>query len=189
MKAHFICIILILAILSSPAWAGCGKWVVRYAETDFLEDPIFDEAVASSTGSSATLNPDGSARVNQPENSTQNSTAAGNETAEVVPDLNGRWHLTLNAVNGSRAIDLILIQTGERLQGYGTLEQGASDMPATATGSLSSEAVSLDVRLSQQKKEFRLEMAVVEDDMQGSYGLYIDGDLADSGGVTGRRSS
>ena len=37
---------------------GCGKWVIR-DNTDFLKDPIFDDAVASSTGSSANINPDG----------------------------------------------------------------------------------------------------------------------------------
>ena len=38
---------LILIILASPAWAGCGKWVIR-DNTDFLADPLFDEAMDSS---------------------------------------------------------------------------------------------------------------------------------------------
>lgn len=190
MKSELIiCAILITSLLCSPAWAGCGKWVVRYAETDFLEDDIFDEAVASSTGSSATLNPDGTPRVNQSENSTE--VPSGNETAEEaapLPDLNGKWLLTLNAVNNSSSIDLILIQSGDRVQGYGSLQEGASVMPATITGSLSSEAVSLDVKVSQQKKDIHLDMTIAESSMQGSYTLYIDGEPGQSGSTSARRS-
>lgn len=190
MKSELIiCAILITSLLCSPAWAGCGKWVVRYAETDFLEDDIFDEAVASSTGSSATLNPDGTPRVNQSENSTE--VPSGNETAEEaapLPDLNGKWLLTLNAVNNSSSIDLILIQSGDRVQGYGSLQEGASVMPATITGSLSSEAVSLDVKVSQQKKDIHLDMTIAESSMQGSYTLYIDGEPGQSGSANARRS-
>lgn len=190
MKSELIiCAILITSLLCSPAWAGCGKWVVRYAETDFLEDDIFDEAVASSTGSSATLNPDGTARANQSENSTE--VPSGNETAEEaapLPDLNGKWLLTLNAVNNSSSIDLILIQSGDRVQGYGSLQEGASVMPATITGSLSSEAVSLDVKVSQPKKDIHLDMTIAESSMQGSYTLYIDGEPGQSGSTSARRS-
>lgn len=190
MKSELIiCAILITSLLCSPAWAGCGKWVVRYAETDFLEDDIFDEAVASSTGSSATLNPDGTPRVNQSENSTE--VPSGNETAEEaapLPDLNGKWLLTLNAVNNSSSIDLILIQSGDRVQGYGSLQEGTSVMPATITGSLSSEAVSLDVKVSQPKKDIHLDMTIAESSMQGSYTLYIDGEPGQSGSTSARRS-
>lgn len=190
MKSELIiCAILITSLLCSPAWAGCGKWVVRYAETDFLEDDIFNEAVASSTGSSATLNPDGTARANQSENSTE--VPSGNETAEEaapLPDLNGKWLLTLNAVNNSSSIDLILIQSGDRVQGYGSLQEGASVMPATITGSLSSEAVSLDVKVSQPKKDIHLDMTIAESSMQGSYTLYIDGEPGQSGSTSAKRS-
>ena len=196
MKSELIiCAILITSLLCSPAWAGCGKWVVRYAETDFLEDDIFDEAVASSTGSSATLNPDGTPRANQSENSTEVPSAgireAGNETAEdaaPLPDLNGKWLLTLNAVNNSSSIDLILIQSGDRVQGYGSLQEGASVMPATITGSVSSEAVRLDVKVIQPKKDIHLDMTIAESSMQGSYALYIDGEPGQSGSANARRS-
>lgn len=62
MKIHSIlCLILITALLARPAWAGCGRWVIR-DNGDYLSDPDFDQAVASSTGSAATLNPDGTVR-------------------------------------------------------------------------------------------------------------------------------
>ncbi len=65
MKSQLIvCMVLILAMLASSASGagGCGKWVIR-DNTDFLKDPMFDDAVASSTGSSATVNPDGTAKA------------------------------------------------------------------------------------------------------------------------------
>ncbi len=78
--------------------------------------------------------------------------------------------------NKGIAIDLILIQTGERLQGYGTLIEGGSDIPATATGSISDDSISLDVKLVQQKKDYRLDMALVNSKLEGSYELYADGE-------------
>ena len=76
MKSQLIvCMVLILAMLTSPAYAGCGKWVIR-DNTDFLKDPIFDDAVASSTGSSATVNPDGTAKAKN--ETVENSEKAAN---------------------------------------------------------------------------------------------------------------
>ena len=62
MKSHLVlCIVLIVALIANPAWAGCGTWVVRNGIESFF-DPAFDQAAASSTGSSATLNPDSTAK-------------------------------------------------------------------------------------------------------------------------------
>ncbi|HNX39922.1 MAG TPA: hypothetical protein PKK11_05010 [Methanothrix sp.] len=205
MKPQFIiCVTSILALvavlLAGPAWAGCGKWVIR-DNTDFLTDPIFDEAVASSTGSSATANSDGSAvdsGSREKKNATESTDAApnGGETAgsatlaeQAIPDINGKWSVTLEAGGAKKAIDLILIQNKDRLQGYGTLEEGSSDTPATATGSVSDEAVSLIVKVSQSKKDYHLEMALADDDMQGSYELFSEQDLAESGNATASRSN
>jgi len=51
-----LCAALIVAMLAYQASAGCGRWVIR-ENTDYLQDPIFDEAVASSTGPSSTVKP------------------------------------------------------------------------------------------------------------------------------------
>jgi len=51
-----LCAALIVAMLAYQASAGCGRWVIRES-TDYLQDPIFDEAVASSTGPSSTVKP------------------------------------------------------------------------------------------------------------------------------------
>ncbi|OYV07684.1 MAG: lipoprotein, partial [Methanosaeta sp. ASP1-2] len=83
MKTQLIvCAVLILSVLASPAYAGCGKWVIR-DNTDYLEDPMFDDAVASSTGSSATANADGATIVNN-ETDEKSQKASTNNTAAVV---------------------------------------------------------------------------------------------------------
>lgn len=191
MKSQLIvCMAMILAMLASPAYAGCGKWVIR-DNTDFLKDPIFDDAVASSTGSSATVNPDGSAKA-------KNETAEESEKAEAVVkktpivDLDGKWKILLEKSPAEqdtrKAINLILIQTGDRLQGYGTFLEAGSDTPATATGIISDEGISLDVKLVRQQKDYRLDMALVSSKLEGSYELYEMETLAEKGNATGSRS-
>ena len=188
MKSQLIvCMVLILAILTYPAFAGCGKWVIR-DNTDFLKDPIFDDAVASSTGSSATLNPDGTAKA-------KNETVENSEKAAITEkkaptiDLAGKWKVRLVKSSAEQnTIDLILIQAGDRLQGYATLLEGGSDIPATATGSISDEGISLDVRLTSQKKDYRLDMALVSSELEGSYELYEMEKLEENGNATASRS-
>ncbi|MFZ3147969.1 MAG: hypothetical protein WA137_02915 [Methanothrix sp.] len=193
MKSQLIvCMVLILSILASPAYAGCGKWVIR-DNTDFLEDPIFDDAVASSTGDSATVNADGTtiAKNETVENSEKEATntVIAEKKAPTI-DLAGKWRVMLEKSTAEQdTIDLILIQTGDRLQGYGTLLEGGSDIPATATGSVSDEGISLDVKLIQQKKDYRLDMALVESELEGSYELYEMEKLAENGNATASRSN
>jgi len=197
LKTHLvICTVLIMALLACPAWAGCGKWVVR-DNTDFLTDPLFDEAVASSTGASATLNPDGTAKQSiETENSSAATKSANTATVEKkdpVMDLGGKWSVRLEAANAEQskgsALDLILIQTGERLQGYGTLVNGESDIPATATGSITKDSISLDVKLVKQKMDYRLDLALVNNKMEGNYELYESQKLEEDGNATASRSA
>jgi len=185
-----------MALLVCPAWAGCGKWVVR-DNTDFLTDPLFDEAVASSTGTSATLNPDGTAKQSiETENSsaaTKSANTAAVEKKDPVMDLGGKWSVRLEAANAEKskgsALDLILIQTGERLQGYGTLIDGGSDIPATATGSITKDSISLDVKLVLQKMDYKLDLALVNNRMEGNYELYESQKLEEDGNATASRSA
>ncbi len=192
MKSQLIiCMVLILTMLTSSAYAGCGRWVIR-DNTDFLKDPIFDEAVASSTGSSATVNADGTpkAKNDTSENEATENVAIQKKSPAV--DLAGKWKVLLEKSpekkDSGKTIDLILIQNGERLQGYGTLLEEASDTPATATGSISGEGISLDVKLVQQKKDYKLDMALVKGNLQGIYELYEMEALAENGNVTASRS-
>jgi len=190
-----VCMVLILAMLACPAYAGCGKWVIR-DNTDFLKDSIFDDAVASSTGSSATVNPDGTAKAKNEtaENSEKGATntVIAEKKAPTI-DLAGKWKVRLEKSpaeqNAGKAIELILIQTGDRLQGYGTLLEEGLDSPATATGSISDEGISLDVKLIPQKKDYRLDLALVKSKLEGSYELYEMEKLEENGNATASRSS
>jgi hypothetical protein len=202
LKTHLVlCTVLIMALLAYPAWAagGCGKWVVR-DNTDFLTDPLFDQAVASSTGASATLNPDGTEKQSTEKAETENksvtpivSSAVAAEKKNPAIDLGGKWKVKLEKgtpeLTSGMALDLILIQTGERLQGYGTLIDGGMDVPATATGSISEGSVSLDVKLVKQKKDYKLDLALVNNKMEGNYELYESEKLAEDGNATASRSA
>ena len=198
MKSQLIvCITLILSLLASPAFGGCGKWVVR-DNTDFLTDPVFDQAVASSTGSNATVNSDGTpiakneTKEADTTESTSSTTANKNEADAI--DLSGKWRI--NLVNGQgaeqnagKALDLILIQTGDRLQGYGTILEDGIDIPATATGTISEDGINLDVKMTQQKKDYRLDMSLVKSELEGSYELYDMETLSENGNATASRSN
>ena len=193
-----ICVALTLALLAAPAFAGCGKWVVR-DNTDFLKDDIFDDAVASSTGSSATVSSDGTpiARNDtKAENMTAVSGASKSTTQSTKKaaaiDLAGTWKVSLESgeadPGAERNMNLILIQSGDRLQGYGTIIEDGADIPATATGTISQDGISLDVKLTQQKKDYRLDMALVKSELLGSYELYETEMLKENGNATASRS-
>jgi len=210
LKIHSVlCLALVIALLASPAWAGCGRWVIR-DDTDYLSDPDFDQAVASSTGAAATLNPDGTikessekdaanekAQNEKPDERAIQKEAEIKENAaskeENIADLGGEWRVLLEMkIDGQdkqNALDLILIQTRDRLQGYGTILEGGADLPATATGSISDDSVSLIVSLVEQKKEYQLDLAVIEGGLKGIYELYESEKLAGRGNATASRLS
>lgn len=194
-----ICVALTLALLAAPAFAGCGKWVVR-DNTDFLKDDVFDDAVASSTGSSATVSSDGTPiarNETKAENMTAVSSASSSSTTQSTKkaaaiDLAGTWKVSLESgeadQGAERNMNLILIQSGDRLQGYGTIIEDGADIPATATGTISQDGISLDVKLTQQKKDYRLDMALVKSELLGSYELYETEMLMENGNATASRS-
>ena len=191
MKSQLIvCTVLILAMLACPAFAGCGKWVIR-DNTDFLKDPIFDDAVASSTGSSVAVNSDSTPKEAKNETVENGGKAAIAEKEAPTIDLAGKWKVMLDEdlleSKMESALDLILIQSGDRLQGYGTLVEKGADIPATATGSISEDGISLDVKLTKQKKDYRLDLAQINSTLEGSYELYEEENLAEKGNVTAKR--
>ena len=204
MKIHSIlCLALAIAFLASPAWAGCGKWVVRENPNyDYLSDADFDQAVASSTGAAATLNSDGTTKESSDED-LELEKAQKEEEEELkkndvpkedpIPDLGGEWRILLDMkIDGQdkqKMLDLILIQTTDRLQGYGTLIEEGADLPATATGSISDDSVSLIVSLVEQKKQYKLNLAIAKDGLKGIYELSMNEKLAGSGNATASRSS
>lgn len=187
MKAKIALFTLLVAgLLVSQASAGCGKWVVRET-TDYLKDPLFDDAVAASTGSSATMSADGAINQSQEANKTDAVKPEAAKKEESVADLAGKWKVILQQ-EPKTYMDLILIQSGDRLQGYGTLEENGADIPATAMGSISKDAVSLDVKLNKQKQDYNLDLILTNSGLEGSYELYDDNKLSGSGNVTATKS-
>lgn len=180
---------LILIILASPAWAGCGRWVVR-DNTDFLADPLFDAAMESSTGINDSA-ASGEEAANQTENSsTSPAPEAIVQKKDPIIDLAGKWRMSLigGGTESAKIMDIILIQSGDRLQGYGTILDGDSDYLATATGAVSEDEISLQVKVSSQQKDYRLDLVHENDRLQGSYQLYQAERLAGSGNATASRS-
>ena len=180
---------LILIILASPAWAGCGRWVVR-DNTDFLADPLFDAAMESSTGINDSA-ASGEEAANQTENSsTSPAPEAIVQKKDPIIDLAGKWRMSLigGGTESAKIMDIILIQSGDRLQGYGTILDGDSDYLATATGAVSEDEISLQVKVSSQQKDYRLDLVHEDGRLQGSYALYQAERLAESGNATARRS-
>ena len=182
---------LILVILASPAWAGCGRWVVR-DNTDFLADPLFDAAMESSTG----INDSDGPQESQPAaNQTENSSTAAASVSVVqkedpIIDLAGKWRMSLigGGTESAKIMDIILIQSGDRLQGYGSIADGDSDVLATATGAVSEDEINLEVKVNSQQKDYRLDLVHEDGRMQGSYALYQAERLAESGNATASRS-
>ena len=210
-----ICLVLIAALLTSPAWASCGTWIIR-GNTEYHYDAEYENAVKSSTGHAAAQNPDSTPKEeanDQADENTSQIDAASNETAsankedpvsveplinepeikEPVVDLKGDWKVILNTVadgqNMQEALDLILIQTNDRLQGYGNVLRKGTDIPVTATGHISSnDSISLNVKQVEQDRDYMLDLAIIEDRMEGSYKIYQDGGLAGSGNITASKS-
>jgi hypothetical protein len=186
---------MIIAVPVYQASAGCGRWVVRET-TDYLTDPLFDEEVKASTGPNASVNAESSAKQsNEIEKKTDDAAKTNAKTAltkKPAIDLAGKWRIYLemdrSVQDSGNSLDLILIQSGERLQGYGTVVEKGTDIPATATGSISKDTISLDIKLTPQKKDYRLVMDLVGNTLNGYYELYEADKLAEKGNATAQRS-
>lgn len=216
MKIHpIICLVLIAALLTIPAWASCGTWIIR-GNTEYHYDAEYENAVKSSTGHAAALKSGSTSKEEANDQADVNASqmdAASNETAkapkedplptetvineqeikEPVVDLKGDWKVILNTVidgqNTQEALDLILIQTNDRLQGYGNVLKKGTDIPVTATGHIASnDSISLNVKQVEQDRDYRLDLAIIEERMEGSYKIYQDGSLAGSGNITASKS-
>ncbi|MGB4653512.1 hypothetical protein [Methanothrix sp.] len=207
---------LIAALLSSPAGASCGTWIIR-GNTEYHYDAEYERAVISSTGHSAALNSNGEEGATKPNNppdgdasrtegaSNESAKASKEEAAPVkaakeavakedpVVDLKGDWKVFLDAVidgqNRQDILDLILIQTKDRLQGYGNIHQKGINIPVTATGRIASnDSISLNVKQVEENKDYRLDLALAGERMEGSYKIYQDGTQAGGGNITASRS-
>jgi hypothetical protein len=194
MKIQMLMLIfLILFLLSFQASAGCGKWVIR-DNTDFLADPTFDEAVKSSTGNSASVKDENTTTDQSdqklPVKENQNQEA---EKQTQNKDVSGKWLFDLQQTVGS-TLDLILIQTGDRLQGYGTLTENGAKTAATATGSITKDSLELDVKTvidnsqNEDSKKYEMKLRALDDTLIGHYDLFLSDSIAGEGNATAKKS-
>jgi hypothetical protein len=175
-------VILLISLMPLTASAGCGKWVIR-DNTDYLEDPAFDAAVADSTGTS----------VKGAENNSQSATEGKTEEPKVSKpepiDVSGKWNVLLNDSSKSR-LNLILIQNGDRIMGTGTFDGTDSKVQLTATGSVIEDALSLEVKLkpegsdSKIEKKYQLDMTMSDETLSGTYSAYSSGEAEEEGIAT-----
>jgi hypothetical protein len=200
-------------LLVSSAQAGCGKWVVRYPETDFLDDPTFDAEIETSTGPTATAgegvktaDADEDAGANPGNDVKAKDESGGSKAVKAqeqaeVPDASGNWLVHMDNMDNlaGSTLNLILIQSKDRLQGYGNLEEKSAEIPATTTGSISEDAISLDIKLvkdgtlNSDDRQYRLSLTLKKDAMKkgklsGSYEYYLSDELASEGNATATRS-
>jgi len=177
---------LLLAILISDlASAGCGRWVVRET-TDYLADPLFDVADPAAQDVANTREEKNSRNLEQAENPDATK-------AEPLADIDGKWLVELNESDRDR-IELILTQSGNRLQGYATLAGKGSEVHADVKGQLSGEDVDLDLKViekspDQEADHYLLNLALVKQALSGSYELRQGDMIKEKGKATASRLS
>jgi hypothetical protein len=185
-------IFLILFLLSFQASAGCGKWVVR-DNTDFLADPTFDEAVKSSTGDSASVKDENTTVQSDQKLPIKENRNQEAEKQTQNKDVSGKWLFDLQQKLGG-SLDLILIQTGDRLQGYGTLMENGEKTAATATGSITKDSLDLDVKTvidhsqNEASKKYEMKLLALDNTLVGHYDLFLSDKLAGEGNATAKKS-
>ncbi len=95
---------------------------------------------------------------------------------ESILDMGGKWTVKLTDLGSS--IELVLIQTGERLMGSGTLSEGKTKIPVTASGSVSRDRLELDVKtvvgdyVNQIDKSYNIRLASSDGTYSGDYEAY-----------------
>lgn len=179
-----ISIMLMMTIFSFQASAGCGRWVIREnPNVDYLADPVFDAAF-----NDPTIDPSEKSNEGANANAQSNNTSSPLQEDKNLVDLSGKWQINMG--KPTDYLKLILIQSDDRLQGYGNLIDNITEVPATVTGSISENAVVLDAKLvsdgipNRIDKKYKLDLAPSRETMSGRYELYEANKLIRKGNVT-----
>ena len=118
---------------------------------------------------------------------------SGPKEPEIL-DVAGKWTVKLEEA-GISLNPLTLIQTGERLMGSGVFNEDGSKIQVTATGSVSSDAMSLHIWTvvaeygNQIDKSVDLDLVRVDRTVSGSYQLYSGEEIIGSGNATASRAA
>ena len=111
-----------------------------------------------------------------------------------ILDVEGKWTVKLEQ-SGISLNPLNLIQTGQSLMGSGVFNEGGSKIQVTATGSVSSDAMSLHIWTvvseygNQIDKSVDLDLVQADRTVSGSYQLYSGEELIGSGNATASRAA
>jgi hypothetical protein len=111
-----------------------------------------------------------------------------------ILDVEGKWTVKLEQAAVS-INPLNLIQTGQSLMGSGTLNEDGSKIPVTATGSVSSDAMSLHIWTvvseygNKIDKSTDLDLVQADKTVSGSYQLYSGEETIGSGNATASRAA
>lgn len=115
-----------------------------------------------------------------------------NEPSErEVMQVDGKW--TVRFDDASSSMDLILIQTGERVSGWGNLNEQNTKLPLIATGTASENSMNLDVKtvvgeyVNKIDKRFQLNLVKLDRTICGNYQAYSGEDLTGKGNATASR--
>ena len=115
-----------------------------------------------------------------------------NEPSErEVMQVDGKWTVRLDGASSS--MDLILIQTGERVSGWGNLNEQNAKLPLIATGTASENSMTLDVKtvvgeyVNKIDKRFQLNLVKLDRVISGDYQAYSGEDLTAKGNATASR--
>lgn len=120
----------------------------------------------------------------------------GNETSDQAQpeaksiDLSGKWSVKfLNST--SRSLDLILLSAGtDRIMGSGTLVEDGIKIPATASGTITGQEVTLTSKtvvgdyVNQIDREYDLDLFIENNTLSGAYVLKSGGKFLSKGNVT-----
>jgi hypothetical protein len=175
-------LLLLVAMPSFEASAGCGRWVVR-ENTDYLQDPLFDvlldQASDSGKGVSAPDPLKAELAGKPPENSSKTSAVAPTIPAKSQPmKVDGKWTVQLDQGNGF--IDLRLVQnlgiSPEEVMISGTL--GSTKIFVTGTGSVGNETLRMTAKtvvadkINKIDRKYVMELFKANDTLSGGYEIF-----------------
>ncbi len=141
--------------------------------------------------SASTAGAEGQAEITAADADVQEDQVPPEPEEPAVMDVGGKWTVGLKEIGSS--MDLILIQSGERIMGSGTLNDRGSKIPLVASGSVSGNSFTLNVEtvvgkyVNQIDKRFSLDLVKVERQVSGSYEAYSGESLDGEGKVTASR--
>jgi len=139
------------------------------------------------------VKPDNSADLilNQSGNQSHNQTQTTQTPQEDMPmDVSGRWSIKFDEGRG-RTLDLNLwSSSGNRIMGYGTINEGSEQHSVTASGSVIRQELILTTKsatpeyANQKNDEYDLDLFMVNNTLSGTYVLGSGGQSWGEGNAT-----